>query len=225
LLAASSAWGQLPSSQPQTLDISAWIEIELRLKTAENKTARVHVAQFKTLNAATYLVTIPCWNKASVCPAVTAVTAKAFVKLPWTTLKYNVTNRLLGPGTEVQLYFDSGTPEGSASFPAIAPKPGEAYRFRYDRVKGRLTLASVFVLPVVSADGTTMPPTAELIDATGARWTTGTSSTAGQVSVLRNGTQVRGSVMFVTIKGGQVYISDDGWFRWDGTAWVASSAP
>jgi hypothetical protein len=240
-LLSAQAYGQLPAAQPQNQAdfYSSFIEIELRLKRADGTTARVHVPKFGTMNAGAFTVTVPCWNKASACPAVVAVTARVSVLLPWIPTKSNVTKYVLCNGSECQLYYDDGTPSGSPTFPAISAKPGEGYQIRFDRLKGRITPQPIVVAVLapppppppasgVSPDGTKMPPAAELVDSSGAKWTV--SAVAGnQYVVFRNGVQVAGSVDFLEIKGGVIYQSDflsgSGWFRWTGSGWEASAQP
>lgn len=146
------ALAQLPAAQPQSVDfLSSVVEMEVRLKTPDGRTAKLYHPTFpKGLNFGVFVRDIPCWNKASACPAVNAITVQIFLRLPWYDVRYNVTRYVLGKGSEVQLWHDDGSAAGSPTFPAISAAPGQAYRIRYDRIKGRITPAPSVVPAVIN---------------------------------------------------------------------------
>jgi hypothetical protein len=89
--------------------------------------------------------------------------------------------------------------------------------------------------PVVTADGTRMPPAAELRDSSGAVWTVlpaVADGIAGQVGLARNGVRQKGSINYATVQGGVVFNFDppapagsgSGCERWNGTAWTLIGA-
>jgi hypothetical protein len=92
--------------------------------------------------------------------------------------------------------------------------------------------------PVTSPDGTKMPPSDSITYPVGVLWTKGSPSadgTAGQISVFRNGAQVKGSVTYVILKDGQIFNCDplpptgsgSGYERWNGSGWtlISSTCP
>lgn len=109
------------------------IELEIRLKgtptaTQPSPTVRLRKWTPSTIDARTFTLTEPCWNAKSACPQVVTVTAQLYLKLPWAT-RVNVTRFVLCSGSECLL-------------PAFAPlqaKPGEAFRFSYDRMTAQWT--------------------------------------------------------------------------------------
>jgi len=127
LLAAASlpVFAGPPIVQPQSQTwLSDNIEVELRLKTATESTAKVYIARFRKLeDAGRFIVKVPCWNKVSVCPPVASVTIKVFLKVPWIG-RANVTRFTLCSQSECSL----------PAFAALQAKPGEAYRFFYNRM-------------------------------------------------------------------------------------------
>ena len=75
------------------------------------------------MDAGRFIVKVPCWNKVSVCPQVASVTIKVFLKVPWIG-RANVTRFTLCSQSECSL----------PAFVALQAKPGEAYRFFYNRM-------------------------------------------------------------------------------------------
>jgi hypothetical protein len=231
-----------PNVTPQTVTgLQDYIEVDVRLKgiaTATNPSPTIRVvgaARWEPMNGRYFTLDVPCWNKSSACPPVAGVTFQVFFRLTGSASRTNVT-RFTGMCGLL-------TTECIAPwFVPITAKPGESYRFRYDRVAANWdatptvvpTVAPPPVTPpaVASPDGTRMPPATELIDGEGAKWTTSpqTGGVASQVGCRRNGAAVNcNSVDFLTIKGGVIYQSDfgsgSGWSRWSGGVWVASPAP
>jgi hypothetical protein len=118
------------------------VEVELRLKgpattTNASPTIRVATIRFANVNARYFEHVWPCWNTASSCPQVTGVTARIYLKLPWTG-RVNVTRYILCNGTECSL----------PNFPAIAAKPGEVYALSYDRIKAVWRVTPYITIPV-----------------------------------------------------------------------------
>jgi hypothetical protein len=143
LMACTSAFAQMPRVEKLS---RAWfndkIEFELRLKTTSasgaQSTAKLITKRFANINARYYTHTEPCWNKTSACPKIDAVTARAYLTLPWLP-RTNITKFLLCNASECAL---------SPWAIPIQAKPGEGYFFDFDRVGGEWrTVPSVVKLP------------------------------------------------------------------------------
>lgn len=115
----------LPPVQPQP-GLQNLIEIETRLKRADGSTARLLKETPPTIDARTFVAVIPCWNRTTTCPQIVSATVQLYIRLPWST-RMNVTRFVLCNGSECLL----------PPFAALQARPGEAYRFRYDRVSAQ----------------------------------------------------------------------------------------
>ena len=143
LLAATPAAAQSPPPvQPQP-GLHKLVSVEVRLKGAPTATGEqgstVRLITFSPQNAdsRTFILTQACWNKTAICPAVHAATVRLYLKLPWST-RLNVTRFVLCGSTECTL----------PHFAPIQAKPGQAYKFSYDRVEAIWTeTPSVVVAP------------------------------------------------------------------------------
>jgi len=143
LLACAPALAQMPKVEKLS---RSWfndkVEFELRMRGTNSKgspyTVRVVKLRFSNINARYYVHIEPCWNKVSACPAVNAVTIRAYLTLPWLP-RTNITKFLLCNASECLLE--------PWAIP-IQAKPNEGYRFDYDRVAGLWrTVPSVVALP------------------------------------------------------------------------------
>jgi len=74
-----------------------------------------------------------------------------------------------------------------------------------------------------SPPGTTVPPTTQIVDASGAIWTLSTIAASGGFEIFRNGTWIGGgSAVKLTWNGTQILaLSKSGLtYMWNGTSWV-----
>ena len=113
--------------QPQ-FGLQALVTLEIRLKgapTANNPLPTVRLVKWQpaTMDARTFTFTQFCWNTKSSCPQVVAATVRLYLNLPWLS-NVNVTRFVLCNAPECTL----------PTFAPFVAKPGEAYRFSYDRV-------------------------------------------------------------------------------------------
>lgn len=129
LLFACSAQAQtIPPVQPQ-FGLQALVTLEIRLKGAAvvgsttPPTVRLAKWQPATMDARTFTFTQFCWNTKSSCPQVASATVRVYLHLPWLP-NVNVTRFVLCNAPECTL----------PTFAPLVAKPGEAYRFSYDRV-------------------------------------------------------------------------------------------
>lgn len=126
----------------------------------------------------------------------------------------------LAPGasgsTALSVTSPSSASAGSYSVSVSATNGGAA------AFSGGASASITLVLPV-SAAGTTIPPAAQIVDSSGSRWTL----SGGVVYV--NGSPAGYSANVVTLywSGSAIYQGNatGGWWRWDGSAWVASANP
>ena len=131
VLAASFGAAQaqsLPPVQPQP-GLHTLVTLEIRLKgapTATNPSPTVKLYTWKLENADSrrFTLVVPCWNTKSTCPQVLAATVRVYVKLPWVA-NVNVTRFVLCDGSEC----------GLPKFAPLVAKPGEGYRFSYNRIR------------------------------------------------------------------------------------------
>ena len=217
---------QMPLAKPQASTWAELVEFEFRLKGVPSATGTVATvklikAKFPTLNATKFGLDEPCWNKTSVCPVVVSATAQVFIKLPWST-RLNVTKYVLCEASECLL----------PPFAQMQAKPGEGYRFRYNRLTAVWdTPPSVIAIvaapppaPTVTASkpGDSIPALMQLVDLQGAVWTfTGGQVTRDKVVIAKP--HADDDRLYVGANG-LIRISSPskGYLCWIGSAWSGS---
>lgn len=141
-LAPLCAWAQPSPVQPQSDNwLAERIEFEVRLKgdptpTNSFPTVKVTTIKFHGLTGQRFTANIGCWQTASACPKVSAVTVKVFLQVPWIG-RVNVSKYFLCKSSECLM----------PGFTPLVANVGQSYSFSYDRIAAKWASAPTVITP------------------------------------------------------------------------------